>query len=64
MYSQLNYQIAKDRAADLHLEAQRDAMARAARHARRPVKLQVRPRVPRFFLIARRRALTASGAQT
>ena len=57
-------QIAKDRAADLQLQAQRDALARAARQGRQPVKHQARHRVPRLLLTARRRVLSVLGAST
>ena len=51
------------RVADLHRQAQRDALARAARQGRRPHERQSRHRVPRLPVVARR-VLTALGAHT
>ena len=64
MYTHPHHQIAKDRVAGLHLQAQHDALARAARHSRRPAEHHARQRVPQFLLITGRRALTALGAYT
>ena len=59
MYSTINYQIAQARIADLHRQAQRDALAREARQGRRPHKHPSRRHVLRLPVIAARRALTA-----
>jgi hypothetical protein len=64
MYSTFNHQIAQDRVADLHRQAQRDTLARAARQGRRPHQRQLGRRVSRLPVIAARRALTALGAHT
>lgn len=64
MYSASSYQIAQDRIADLHCEAQHDALARAARQGRRAHKRQSGHRVPRLPVIAVRRLLTAWGTHT
>ena len=58
MYSTINRQIARDRIADLHRQAQRDALARAA-EGRRPHERPSRRHVLRLPIIAVRRALTA-----
>jgi hypothetical protein len=62
MYAHSHHQIAKDRVADMHRQAQQDALARAARHTRRPSRHQAQHRVPWLLLIAGRRVLTAFGA--
>jgi len=59
MYSTINHQIARDRVADLHRQAQHDALARTARQGRRPHKRPSGRRVLRLPIIAARRALTA-----
>ena len=59
MYSTINYQIAQARIADLHRQAQRDALARQARQGRRPHKHPSGRHVLRLPIIAARRALTA-----
>jgi hypothetical protein len=59
MYSTANYQIMQARAADLHRQAQQDALARAARQGRRSPKREPWRRVLRLPVITARRALTA-----
>jgi hypothetical protein len=59
MYSAFSYQIAQDRIADLHRQAQHDALARAARQARGAHKRQSGHRVPRLRFVAARRVRTA-----
>ena len=59
MYSTINHQIARDRVADLHRQAQHDALARAARLDSRPHKRPSVRHVLRLPIIAVRRALTA-----
>jgi len=59
MYSAFSYQIAKDRVADLHRQAQHDALVRAARQGRRAHKRQFGHRVPRLPSIAARRVRAA-----
>jgi len=61
MYSNFNYQIAQDRIADVHHQAQRDALARAARQ---PQTRQSGHRAFRLPVIAVRRLLIALGAHT
>jgi hypothetical protein len=59
MYPTITHQIAQARIANLHRQAQRDALAREARQGRRPHKsLSGRP-VLRLPILAPRRALTA-----
>jgi len=58
MYPTINHQIARDRIADLHRQAQHDALARAARQGR-PHKRPSGRHVLRLPIIAARRALTA-----
>ena len=58
MYS-THYEIAKARIADMHQEAQRDALARAARAPKQPSAR----RSPRFTFVAARRVLTVLGAR-
>jgi len=63
MHPELHYQLAQARVADLHRQAQRDALARAARRARR--KRTRRPGHPAAgYPAAVRRLLTALGART
>jgi len=59
MYSTINHQIARDRVADLHRQAQRDALARTARQGRRSHERPSGRRVLRLPIFAVRRALTA-----
>jgi hypothetical protein len=59
MYSTINHQIMQARVADLHRQAQQDALARAARQGRRPPKHQSGRRVLRLPVITARRVLTA-----
>lgn len=59
MYSTINRQIAQARIADLHRQAQRDALAHEARQGRRPHKRPGGRYVLRLPFIAARRALTA-----
>ncbi len=59
MYSTFSYQIAQDRVADLHRQARKDALARAARQGRRPHKSPSGHRGPRLPVLAMRRLLTA-----
>ena len=59
MYSTINHQITRARIADLHRQAQRDALARAARQGRRPHKHPSARHVLRLPIIAARRAITA-----
>ena len=64
MYATINYEIAKARIADMHQDAQRDALARAARKdprwARKHRSARSAPRLP---LAAARRVLTVLGAR-
>jgi hypothetical protein len=62
MYSTINHQIMQARVADLHRQAQQDALARAARQDRRPQKHQSGRRVLRLPIITARRLLTARAA--
>jgi len=64
MYSTINYQIMQARVADLHRQAQQDALARAARQGRRPPKHQSERGVLRLPVITARRALTAWAAHS
>ena len=59
MYYTINQQIIQARVADLHRQAQQDALARAARQGRRPPKCQSGPGVLRLPVITARRVLTA-----
>jgi hypothetical protein len=59
MYVTISHQIAEDRVADLHRQAQQNALARASRHNRRPHWHPSGRRVLRLPLIAPRRLLTA-----
>ena len=58
-YSTINRQIARDRIAGLHRQAQHDALARAARQDRRPHQRPSGWHVLRLPVIAVRRARTA-----
>jgi hypothetical protein len=60
MHPELQYQLMQARVADLLAQAQRAALARAARQARRQ---QPRPQAPRFRAIAGRRLLAVLGAR-
>lgn len=62
VYSDINYQIMQARVADLHRQAQQDAMARAARQGRRPPKHESGRRVLRLPVVTVRRVLTAWAA--
>lgn len=64
MYSTISYQMAQDRIAGLQHQAQRDAVARAARPARRADENRSGHRTPRRRIIAARRALIALGARS
>jgi hypothetical protein len=57
MYSNVNYEIAKARIADMHQEAQRDAVGRTVRAGRASKQRSPRPAL-RFPLAAARRVLT------
>jgi hypothetical protein len=59
MYSTINHQIMQARVADLHRQAQQDALARAARQGRRPHNHPSGRRILRLPIITARRALTA-----
>jgi len=59
MYSSFSYQIAQERVADLHRQAQHDALVRAARQGRQAHKRQSGHRVPWLAFIAARRVRTA-----
>jgi hypothetical protein len=59
MYSTFNHQIAQDRIADMHRQAQQDALARQARQDRRPHKRPSAWHVLRLPVIVARRVLTA-----
>jgi len=59
MYSSFSYQIAQERVADLHRQAQHDALVRAARQGRRAHKRQSGHRVSLLPFIAARRVRTA-----
>jgi hypothetical protein len=60
MHYTVNHQIVQARVADLHREAQQDALARAARQGR-PSKRQPGRRVLRLPVLTARRVLTAWG---
>ena len=64
MYYSSNHQMIQARAADLHRQAQQDALARAARQGRRALKRQPGRRVLRLPAITARRVLTAWAART
>jgi hypothetical protein len=53
MHPGIHYQIATARLADLHAQAQRDALARAARQGRDEHRHQPRPSAPRFARVRR-----------
>ena len=59
MYSTISHQIARDRIADLHRQAEHDALARAVLQDRRPHERPSGRHVLRLPIIAVRRALTA-----
>ena len=59
MYSTINHQIMQARVADLHRQAQQDALARAARQGRRPPKHKSGRHMLRLPVITARRVLTA-----
>jgi hypothetical protein len=59
MHSTISHQIMQARTADLHRQAQEDALARAARQGRRPHKRPSGRHVLRLPIIASRRALTS-----
>jgi hypothetical protein len=62
MYSTFNHQIAQDRIADMHRQAQQDALARQARQDRQDRQPHKRPsawHVLRLPVIVARRVLTA-----
>lgn len=59
MYSTFNHEIGKERIADMHHEAQRDKLARAARAPRQPSAR----RALRLPFVAARRVLTILGAR-
>lgn len=61
MHSSISYLIARDRAADLHREAQQTRLARAAVQARRAGKQQAGHRIPRLPAAAMRRLRVAFG---
>jgi hypothetical protein len=63
MYPISSYELAKTRAADLHRQAQQDALARAARQARRARTRRAGHRAA-AQPSALRRLLTALGART
>jgi hypothetical protein len=59
MYPLSSYELAKTRAADLHRQARRDALARAARQARRAPAHQRSHRLRGFPAVTARRVITA-----
>jgi hypothetical protein len=59
MYSTINHQIMQAWIADLHRQAQQDALSRAARQGRRPHKHPSARHVLRLPIITARRAITA-----
>jgi hypothetical protein len=64
MYPTIHYEIAKARVAELHQQAQRDALARVARRARRAERQQSRHLASRLPGVAARRVLTVLGARS
>jgi hypothetical protein len=62
MDSTINRQIMEARVADLHRQAQQQALARAARQGRQPPERQSGRRVLRLRVITARRVLTAWAA--
>jgi hypothetical protein len=58
MYSSVNHQIMRDRVADLHRQAQQEALVRAVRQGR-SARRQPGRRVLRLPVITARRLLTA-----
>jgi hypothetical protein len=63
MYPTIHHQIAQARIADLHHQAQRDALGRAARRARRAQRHQPGHPGPTLPALAARRVLTLLGAR-
>jgi hypothetical protein len=64
MHPTIRYEMSKARVADLHHQAQRDALARAAR---RPSQARGQPsghRLPALRAVLARRLLTVLGART
>jgi hypothetical protein len=64
MYPISSYELAKTRAADLHRQAQRDALARAAHQARRARTDRPGRPAPAHPAAPVRRLLAALGART
>jgi hypothetical protein len=64
MHPALHYDLMQARLADLHHQAQRDALAHAARRARRARKQQSGRPVPRLPAVAARRVLTILSARS
>ena len=64
MYYTNNHEIVQARVADLHRQAQQDALARAARQGRRPSKREPGRPVLRLPVITARRVLIAWAAHT
>jgi hypothetical protein len=64
MYSAFSYQMAQNRIADLHRQAQDDELTRAARQGRQADKRQSGHRVPRLPAMAVRRLRIAWGTRT
>lgn len=64
MYPLSSYELAQARAADLRRQAQRDALARAARRARHTHTHRPGHPAPAHLSAAVRRLLTALGART
>ena len=62
MYYTINQQIIQARVADLHRQAQQDALARAARQGRRPSERQSGAGVLRLPVTIVRRVVTAWAA--
>jgi hypothetical protein len=64
MHPLISYELAKARVSDLHRQAQRDALARAAHRARRARTRRPGHPAPGHPSVAVRRLLTALGART
>jgi hypothetical protein len=64
MHPTIRYELGQARVADLHHQAQRDALARAARHPRRVSEHPPRRRLPALRALLARRVLTGLGART
>lgn len=62
MYSTMNQQIMQARVADMHRQAQQEALARTARQSRRSAKQPSGRRVLRLPVITVRRVLIARAA--